>query len=132
MSPEGRSPPSSVDVSGEEIFELLQEHFEQGQNTPDQRRSERKPWSTGLTVWFEDPSGPVPSTREIMAATINVSRGGLNLLAKRSIHEGSRIRLRFNALPHSPTIAALARSCEQLGGVWHRVGVEFATPTESS
>lgn len=132
MRRESRSLPPSGHACGEEIFALLQEHFARGQDKPDQRTSERKPWSIGLTVWFEDPHSPLPSIREIEAATLTVSRGGLSFLAERFIQEGSQIRVRFNAIPGAPIVAGFTRSCEYFGGAWHCVGVEFVAPTASS
>jgi hypothetical protein len=130
MGPEVRSLTSSGDVSGDEMFRMLQAHFEPGKRKTEQRRSERKPWLTGLTVWFEDHYSPLGSTREIQAATLNVSRGGLSFLAERFFHEGAQMRVRFNVFPNGPTVAGLARSCEHFGGAWYRVGMEFAMPTE--
>jgi hypothetical protein len=131
MRRECRSLPPSGHVSGEQIFALLLKHFERGEHNPERRTSERQPWSIGLTVWFEDPYSPLPSIREIEAATLNVSRGGLSFLAERFIQEGSQIRVRFNAIPGAPVVAGFTRSCEHFGGAWHCVGVEFVAPTAS-
>ena len=125
MSPESDGPPSVSGLSAEEIYALLECHFTREDHGPERQRSARKPWVTALTLWFHDPWSPLPVTRAIDMATLNVSKVGVSLLADHFICCGSMVWARFNVLPEQPTVAGVVRYCDYLGGTYHRVGVEF-------
>ncbi len=87
------------------------------------RQQQRHVWNTVLNLEITDADGS--SRRTMSVRTLNLSSGGFAFLMRQFVHPGSRVLAEFKALPGKPVVEAIVRSCTPLGGMEHRVGVQF-------
>lgn len=87
------------------------------------RQQARHVWNTVLRLEITDADGS--RRREVDVRTLNLSAGGFAFLMRQFVHPGSRVLAEFKALAGKPVVEAVVRSCTPLGGMEHRVGVQF-------
>lgn len=87
------------------------------------RQQLRRVWNTTLDLELTEQDGS--RRRQVRVQTLNLSSGGFAFLHRQFIHPGTRVWAEFQALPGRPVIEGVVRSCDQLGGMQHRVGVQF-------
>lgn len=92
-------------------------------NGEELRRQLRRVWNTMLDLELTEQDGS--RRRHVRVQTLNLSSGGFAFLHRQFIHPGTRVRAEFQALPGKPIIEGVVRACDQLGGMEHRVGVQF-------
>ena len=98
---------------------------EKGQGTRNQRTAERQPFVTQLTILITDPNG---KPRTLNVASHDISTGGFSFIHKQFVYQNTRVQVHFESLPGNPTLEGVVRSCIHVGGMHHRVGVQFVTP----
>jgi hypothetical protein len=87
------------------------------------REQLRRVWNTTLDLELTEQDGS--RRRQVRVQTLNLSSGGFAFLHRQFIHPGTRVWAEFQMLPGRPIIEGVVRSCDQLGGMEHRVGVQF-------
>ncbi|MHC4993617.1 MAG: PilZ domain-containing protein [Planctomycetota bacterium] len=101
----------------------------------DHRARERHKWQAQVEVELEEglrpgeKDGPhrVREThhRKITVITEDLSTGGFAFVHKGFIHPGTVVKVRFEMLPNQPVYLGTVRHCINIGGMKHRVGVQF-------
>ena len=112
-----------------DVIQQLGSKFGQKDEQHDQRQSERHPWTVHLTVIIEDPAGK-PRTLEIV--THDISAGGFSFIYRQFMHLGTKVRVQVVSLEGRPTLDGVIRNCTYLGGMNHRIGVQFVTAKEGA
>lgn len=112
--------PEAVKTTGREVMEELARLYESPAGT-EQRRVQRKNWPAFVTVSWEEKS----ERKTADAAAHDISEGGLCLFAQQVPQEGTRVTVRFNDLPEQPSLGGTVRYSCSVGGLLHRIGVEF-------
>jgi len=115
-------------VSADEIVAELHKRAGDRCAVMNERQSERHAWVTGLTVLIEEKPG---EPRAIEVTTHDISTGGLSFVFRQYIHAGTMLRLHFNVLPGRPALDGVVRNCVHVGGIYHRVGVQFVSKDKS-
>ncbi|MEK6798173.1 MAG: PilZ domain-containing protein [Planctomycetota bacterium] len=95
-----------------------------GERIFDERRHERKPWTTTLTVWVKDRSGAWNMPRKLTVATHDISPGGFSFFYQQFLHVNTLVSARFDGLPSKPVLLGVVANCTYLDGQY-RVGVRF-------
>jgi len=108
----------------EDIIEQLHHRVGNAHRVRNERRAERHHWITDLTLVIEDPLG---KPRTIEVTTNDISAGGFSFVYHQFIHFGTKVRAHFESVPGRPNLDGVVRSCAHLGGMNHRVGVQFTS-----
>ena len=110
----------------EEVIQALADQRGQEITTQERRKQARHDWDVKLSLEIEEEDQwQAVSRRTIEVITKDLSTGGFAFIHSQFIHPGSRVRARFDVLPHRPILSGVVRSCVKIEGVRHRVGVEF-------
>jgi len=117
-TPEASAPIATAD---EVIAQLYARHGLKGSRA-NERSSERFPWVTSLALVIIDPQG-TPRTLEVL--THDISAGGFSFVYRQFLHVGSMVRAEFTVLPNRPRLDGIVRNCVHVGGINHRIGVQF-------
>lgn len=101
----------------------------------DHRARERHEWQAKVEVKLteglrHDDDGETIRLRESYHRTITVvtedlSTGGFAFVHKGFIHPGTVVKVKFTMLPNQPVYLGVVRHCNSIGGMRHRVGVQF-------
>jgi hypothetical protein len=129
----GAADPSGAAAPGaamtDAILDALHNRSGKSRAVKNQRSSERHSWVTDVTIDV----GDLPrESRTIHVTTYDISRGGFSFIHNQFICAGVRLRLTFDSLPGSPIIIGIVRNCFNVGGMLHRVGVQFERSEPSS
>jgi hypothetical protein len=114
------SAPSTASVD-EVLAQLYERHGRKG-GLPNERSSERFAWVTSLVLVIIDPQGK-PRTLEVV--THDISSGGFSFVYRQFLHAGSKVVAEFTVLPNRPRLEGVVRNCSHVGGINHRIGVQF-------
>ena len=115
------------DDKPEEVMEALADQRGEAVIEDDRRKHYRHEWDVDLKVRVRD-TGQKMTEREIQVVACDISAGGFSFVHGQFIYPGSLVTVTFDALPHRPTLTGEVRSCVSIGGVQHRVGVQFVDP----
>lgn len=115
---------AGIQVENQEVIEQLRKEIDKSNGHRDQRTAERKPWVTQLTLLIADPLG---KSRTVNVSSHDISTGGFSFIYKQFVHINTKVRAQFESLPGRPSLNGVVRSCIHVGGMHHRVGVQFAT-----
>ncbi|MCC7406599.1 MAG: PilZ domain-containing protein [Phycisphaeraceae bacterium] len=97
------------------------------QKSTDRRAHPRYPWNVTIHVDLEESTPNGPAHRRIEVTTLNISLGGVAFSHRQFIHLGTKVSMVFDTLPGQPAYKGLVRSCVPIGGMQHRIGVQFTT-----
>jgi|CXWL01.1.fsa_nt_gi hypothetical protein len=123
--PQKQTPaPAPLSEATQKVIEQLRQQAVTPLKKRDQRSSERRPWVAHLTLLITDPLGK-PRTLDVV--THDISTGGFSFIFRQFFHVNTRVRAQFETLPGKPVLDGVVRSCILVGGVHHRVGVQFDT-----
>lgn len=114
--------PRPDDPSADHVDAGASRREEDLQDTSDQRRAERHPWVAELTITIDD-TGTDP--RNLHVTSRDISRGGFSFMYRQFIAPGTAVGVRINKLPERGILRGIVRSCVHLGGILHRIGVQF-------
>jgi hypothetical protein len=87
------------------------------------RQQLRHVWNMTLDLELTEQDGS--RRRALRVQTLNLSSGGFAFLHRQFVHPGTRVLAEFSRLPGRPLIEGVVRCCDALGGMEHRVGVQF-------
>ncbi len=116
------TPAAATEATPKEVIDQLHERLGKKRGSPNERTAERRPWVTSLVLVLEDPDGK-PRTVEV--TTHDISVGGFSFVYRQFLHAGTKIRAHFSILPGRPFLDGIVRNCMYVGGMHHRVGVQF-------
>ena len=111
----------SADDVVDEVFRRLG----RGASVSNQRRHERRSWSTTIAVTIVQECGESVSRHVKQVKTYDISRSGFSFIYRQYVPVGAKVSAEFAMLPNQPTLSATVRSCSLISGRDHRVGVEF-------
>ncbi|MCC7145389.1 MAG: PilZ domain-containing protein [Phycisphaeraceae bacterium] len=121
------SPPATAEP--QKIIQDLGKQHTQQASPNDRREHKRFPWSVALTMQLEESGG---NHRRIEVTTLNISVGGFAFTYRQFIHPGTIVFARFETLPDKPVLKGVVRSCAPIGGMQHRIGVQFLENTHQA
>ena len=110
-------------------LEQLRKEIAKSSGHRNKRTAERQPWVTQLNLLIADPLG---KARALNVSSHDISTGGFSFIYKQFVHINTKVRVQFESLAGRPTLNGVVRSCIHVGGMHHRVGVQFATPSSTS
>lgn len=117
-------PMQSTSTPGQVVKQLAAQRGENFEED-DRRQHTRKKWAVDLEVVVIEKQGEMTQQRLIKVQTIDISLGGFAFHFNQFLHVGTCLAARFKALPHEPILTGQVRSCVSIGGVKHRIGIEF-------
>lgn len=117
------------DAAARKVIEQLQARAQENASVPNQRRAERHPWVTSLTVMLEETPG---KWRTVEVTSHDISTGGFSFVYRQFTHVGTNVRVNINCLPGRPILDGAVRSCVYIGGHHHRIGVQFQVAEQPS
>jgi len=111
-----------ADATVQEVLDRL--HDRAGQPpTSNERRHERLPWVSNLTVWVQEKQRESP--RELQVQTCDISRGGFSFTHSQFLYPNTVLYTRFDALPGQPVVVGVVANCIYQTKAIHRVGVRL-------
>lgn len=113
---------TSSDVTPEHIIRAIDSQLGEHVEGRERREHERRKWKVQLDLVVEENAG---TRRNVRVNTEDISVSGFGFLFNQFIHPGSLIEAYFEMLPGKPTLTGTVRSCVQLRGIKHRIGVQF-------
>jgi len=119
-----RASEAFVEPTADQLEERLFRRAEEPHDVPDERSSERHAWVTDLTITISDTS-KIP--RSLIVTSREISRGGFSFMFRQFIAPGTRVGVRINKLPARGVLHGVVRSCVHVGGIHHRIGVQFSS-----
>ncbi len=106
------------------MAELSRQHHGGSTKGHEKRKHQRKQWHTVIRLVLEDPK-LVGNRRAIEVTTQDISVGGFAFIHSQYLYPGTIVRACFNNLPNQPWLKGIIRDCRLLGGIQHRIGVQF-------
>ena len=91
----------------------------------EKRRSRRRACFGGISVSTVETYDSEDQVVLVAAVTNDISQEGLSFLCPRLLHVGTQLSIRFQSLEDRPVLKCVERNVVNLGGEYHRIGVEF-------
>ena len=120
QSADGNCATDSPGMTPLEVFEAFKAKFLNAN-----RKTERYPWATRITIWARRENNLEPSTVELDSITTDISRYGLSFFYLASIKVSIPVSIRFNELEDLPVLDGITRNATRFADNLYQVGVEF-------